>query len=603
VAALIRLVVLLVILALAAPARAAVTSSSITTPADPTFSFRNNTVGAPVTNFTVNGTTNGTAGDQVDLRCYLGGGSGIVATGINVQAGGSFSYTGTIKPLDNTVCRLRAVPSASIPSAPPDADPSDDTFKGPIIAASRFDVPPGGSFDSTNGGFDAFDSQLTGLFSVISAGGCGIYGSNVLNPVTLARSNGFFYCNGGFFTQTGGAANRPYLKVDGTPAYAPTALPQGAFGTVTVTNTMTFDDASGRLTVEEVDHIDFCAPDPATFPATPSSCTGGTPSGVQLARTTVFDHNGRVATVTDHWSSTDGHEHALDVLYDQEFESSNSQNSFQFQGSGSYQRFASGAAAPTPASSPGSFFVKGSDAAPDGDEFDARGAVTYNDAPDAITFLIGSTVASPSPFTELIMHYARAVPATGSSTLQFQYANAFLLSEVQGYVASAESTFTPTNPPGPGPEPSPTPTPITNPIPTPVVTPVPTALPSFAKSGSASAKAVGKTVVVSTGQLVNCPAGGAACKASVKATAAVPVQLARTKTKKLVIGRATFTIPAGQSKKLTFKLNKKGALALRKLKKLSVKLQFAVQAGTGTPVTSTKTIRIKAPAKRRPSAA
>jgi hypothetical protein len=600
---LVRFVVLLVLLALAAPATAAVTSSSITTPADPTFSFRNETTGAPVPNITVNGTTDGTTGDQVDLRCYAGGGSGGVVTGINVAANGSFSYTGPIlNPVHDTVCRLRAIPANSLPIAPPDADPSDDTFKGPVIAASRYDGPPGGdSYDSNHGGFSAFDAQLSGMLEVVSAGGCGVYNSVVLNPVTLAQSNSFFYCNGGFFAQTGGSANRPYLKVDGTPAYAPTALPQGAFGTVTATNTMTFDPATGKLTVEEVDPIDFCAPDPATFPATPSSCTSATPSGVQLARTTVFDHNGRVATVTDHWSSTDGQAHPLDALYDQEFASSNSDNSFQFEGSGSYQRFATGAAAPTPASSPGSFFVKGSDAAADGDEVDARGAVTYNDAPDSIVFLQGSTVGSPNGWTELVMHYGRTVPATGSSTLQFQYANAFLLSEVQGDVNEAKATFTPTAAPPlpPGPEPVPTPTPITNPIAPPPVITAPPVLPSFSPSGSASTKAVGKTVLVSTGELAKCPAGGRPCSASVNATAVVPARLARAKTKKLIIGRAKFTIPAGQSRKLTFKLNKKGARALAKLKKMAVKLRLVIRVGTEAPVTLNKTIRIKAPAVRK----
>jgi hypothetical protein len=362
---------------------------------------------------------------------------------------------------------------------------------------------------------------------------------------------------------------------------------------------MAFDPASGKLTVEEVEPIDFCAPDAATFPATPSSCASATPSGVQLSRTTVVDHNGRVARVTDHWSSTDGHEHPLDLLYDQEFDSSNDDNSFRFEGSAGYQRFDGGDVAPTPTSSPGSFFVKGSDAAVDGDELDARGAVTYNDAPDAIVFLVGSTDFSPSHFTEFVMHYARTVPATGSSTLQFQYADAFLLSEVQGYATDAQSTFTPT-PKAPTPTPTATsaPTPASNPIAPPPIFPPP-ALPRFSPSGAASAKAVGKTVVVSTGERVSCPAGSGPCSASVTGIAVVPAKLARAKTKKLVIGAAKFTIPAGQGKTLSFKLNKKGARALAKLKKMSVKLALVARTGTGTPVKKSRTIRIKAPKKKR----
>jgi hypothetical protein len=166
-------------------------------------------------------------------------------------------------------------------------------------------------------------------------------------------------------------------------------------------------------------------------------------------------------------------------------------------------------------------------------------------------------------------------------------------------VNAAESTFTPTpKPPPPTPTPtSPTPAPITNPIVPAGITPPPS-LPALSAGGAPSAKAVGKTVVVSTGELLKCPAGGAPCSATVTATAIVPAQLARTKTKKLVIGRAKFTVPAGQGKKLSFKLNKKGAHALAKLKKMAVKLTIVARAGTGTPVNANKTIKIKAPKQK-----
>jgi hypothetical protein len=79
----------------------------------------------------------------------------------------------------------------------------------------------------------------------------------------------------------------------------------------------------------------------------------------------------------------------------------------------------------------------------------------------------------------------------------------------------------------------------------------------------------------------------------------VPASAARANnTKRVVIARARFTIPAGKAEKLTFKLNREGAWLLRPLKTLRVTVAVISRVGHNAPITTTKTITIKAPAHK-----
>jgi Tol biopolymer transport system component len=117
--------------------------------------------------------------------------------------------------------------------------------------------------------------------------------------------------------------------------------------------------------------------------------------------------------------------------------------------------------------------------------------------------------------------------------------------------------------------------------------------PGSSTGGTVSIKRSGSTFVVNTGISVSCPAGGPTCTASLVATSNVPSSLA--KAKRLTIGKAKFTIAAGKKIKLTFKLKSKAARALRKLGRLKAKVVVTARAGTGSPVTIRKTIKVKRP--------
>ncbi len=93
-------------------AGAAVTQTAITSPSSPFLYTYNDASPATVT---ISGTSNGTTGDTVDVRCYYhyDGGYDIsydnVASSVPVNADGTWS-TGAISPDVGSTCQLRAVP-------------------------------------------------------------------------------------------------------------------------------------------------------------------------------------------------------------------------------------------------------------------------------------------------------------------------------------------------------------------------------------------------------------------------------------------------------------------------------------------------------------
>src|SRR4051794_27040720 len=120
--------------ALASPslALADVTRSQITAPsADPTPVFLDLT--ARTGSLDVRGTSDGTAGDSVDVLCYYTDEDGIEADDLHdsgpVDAGGNFAFTASgseLAALKGDNCTLRAIPSGS--------DPDDaSAFAGPRL--------------------------------------------------------------------------------------------------------------------------------------------------------------------------------------------------------------------------------------------------------------------------------------------------------------------------------------------------------------------------------------------------------------------------------------------------------------------------------------
>jgi Ca2+-binding RTX toxin-like protein len=116
-----------------------------------------------------------------------------------------------------------------------------------------------------------------------------------------------------------------------------------------------------------------------------------------------------------------------------------------------------------------------------------------------------------------------------------------------------------------------------------------TPTPRITTSGRVSTTAHGATITVDAGIRLFCPAGASPCSADESA-----------RTTRAGLGSAHFTIPAGKDLKLRLKFSRKGAQTLRHLKKLSVTFTVVGRVATSTPITVTRTVTIKAPARKRP---
>ncbi len=104
-------------------------------------------------------------------------------------------------------------------------------------------------------------------------------------------------------------------------------------------------------------------------------------SGVQLHRDITTSDGGRVVTMTDTWSSTDGNAHSLDLLYDDSVgvltEPPDGERGYEFPGQTAFSTYPAGDTLPGPSSAPGSILVRSNVTAPDGDPNEADGAITF----------------------------------------------------------------------------------------------------------------------------------------------------------------------------------------------------------------------------------
>jgi Glucodextranase, domain B len=434
----------------AAPAFATVTSSNVTV-TSPTGTYLLDNQVTPSETITVTGTSNGTAGtDSVDINCYYGTNNfRNLATSVSVGTGGTFSYSGSLASISGETCVLRAVNHGDTADHPPG---SPSTFTGPTLAISSLenDTVSGGPENGDLEDYELLHPQLAGDFDLYSLGDCSIV-SGVRDPSTFAYTS-FFDCDGWFWWENGQSeagfmtATRSELQVDGADAFVAgnadsvsTMIP----GYPSISYTDSIDPATGNLVVNETDQVVKCSPGGA-FPPTPSSCTSFVPTGVQVQMRITTSQNGRGATVTHYFSSTDGHSHSLDLLEDNEFDNPDADGeiNFPWTGSGMSPYTTVGQVVPGPsAPGPGSFFARGSASVADGSELAAVGAVTFSNPPSSET-IIGTTNDSEK-FSWVDLHYTRTVPAAGSVALGFTYADSFTLSDVTSSAPAAAAAYLP----------------------------------------------------------------------------------------------------------------------------------------------------------------
>jgi hypothetical protein len=561
-----------------APASAAVTSSQIAAPADPAYTFLDETLAPHAPAVTVSGTTTGSG--SVALRCYYGIGPNEYEKVLAEVApsGGSFAVEVEAHALDVRPCVLRAVPLTDTKAHPPGspAEEASDPFKGPAIAGSRFEVEAN---DEVEDYYELEAASLPGYFDIEAAGGCGLVSSNLYAPGSLLVSADLFGCNAAFFEADeppSGKSTRSDLQVEGADAYTPTTaryLEEGLKATIPgaprLQVTQAFDAATGLVSIREVDPLVRCSPE-AVFPPTSASCEEFVSTGVQLERTWRTSSADQVALVTDDWSSTDGSAHRLSALYEQWLAIDEGEGGvFEFPGAGAFAAATKSETIALPVGANAIDYKEDAATPAAGDGEHPLGAIVYASAPsEPLTVHEGSHESkSASTGTGFSMPYQATVPATGAYTLQMGFVQAYTLAEVQALTQAVESSFAApqslaTSPAGTG-----------------AVAPGVTAADTVSQIGRTSA-ANGRV------RLTLACTGPAGTRCEVRSSLTTverrrggkPIAVSarhrrlRTRSRRVSVGSSKLTIPAGQRIAIAIALNAAGRRLLARFGRLPVHL-------------------------------
>lgn len=399
------------LVALPSPANAAVTISNITTPVN----GAHYTVTAPnqATPVTVAGTTNGTTGDFVDIRCYYQQNEWKDGPGnIPVQADGTFSTNTGTPGLGYGSCRLRAVPHG-LPGGNPVS-----AYTGPVITSEYAypeKVSSGPNAGKTFDYYLAYQSKYA-LNDYTSATDGGLWDSR-LSRADGSSSNMLWYGNA--YLRRDADPLRSMLQVDGRNAYGPygahSQFPDNA-GFPVLSFSASRNNATGVTTIHETDPIVVC-PSEAPFPPTAGSCPHYNSAGVRLERTIVTSDGGRQVQMTDVWRSTDGRQHTVNAHYGQTIEARDYSSGtvttnvgIKLPWFGGYQTYSSATTYPGTTAVPSTIFVRDSNTAPDGDQMLPRGAIVAGFPLSAVRrkanadFELQTTLTVPRGGTRIVRH-------------------------------------------------------------------------------------------------------------------------------------------------------------------------------------------------------
>jgi Glucodextranase, domain B/PASTA domain len=436
-------------LVLPALASAAPTSSQVTTPASPAFVTVDHD---RQTTLHIAGTTAGGTGD-VDLRCYYDTNQGPVVKSQVPVVNGAFSTDVSLtKALMDAIgdpepyCILRAVPTGTVPSAPPgQASP----WQGPYVGWGRHkELRLGTGFGSNPSDLllDYFISraQSEAINDYDSIASCGLCDTWLFKPGNKGRSTAIWWSNSAIFMKPDGVAGRSGMQIDGVNAYTTgdAGYPGAGLnwkdnpGLRPVSETDTVDPATGDLTIEERGSWFFCAPDRALWPVTESSCASFTDAGVDYKRTIRQTDHGHQVTIVDHFKSVDGKPHDIDAIYEDLARSDNAATAghegianFTWTQDG-FHIYPANTDMPLPGSTPATILVKVDRTTPDmGDNANPIGAVTLGSKPQELQLHEMGTASNPNG--EWVTRYTRTIPAGGEITLAFAYAHDFALASVQ----------------------------------------------------------------------------------------------------------------------------------------------------------------------------
>ena len=434
----------LVTFAFVASAQATITTSNVTTPADGAMLVQNRDAN-PTQTFTVSGTTNGISGDRFDIDCYNGntataryegpGNSGIALTSAD------FSVTSVPQSdFAGDSCLLLAVPHGTTPSL-------GSGYTGPRVGFSEFTTS---GYKTSDGALydyyfdDATPEANNGSDSIDD---CGPFAYLVDGTTSMNKSPYLINCGGNFYNSpnaldTSADLGRSEIQIDAQNAYGSDsadnlfagsdALP--GFPALTV-SLDSFDISTGNAQTTESEPLVTCTPDDS-YAATSSTCSAFASTGVSLKRVTSYSNSGRVATVTDTYSSTDGEAHSLDLEYETDLQ--NSTSGWQLPGQPSPTTPSNGATGAAPSTAPGTVYGI-YDVGSTPSLSNPVGALTFATPYNSVTFYNTLWTGENSA----LFDYQRMVPAGGSTSIMWSYATGTSQAEVDGYAADAVAALQP----------------------------------------------------------------------------------------------------------------------------------------------------------------
>jgi hypothetical protein len=401
--------------------------------------------------------------DRVDLVCYSGASSQFktLATNLAVHTGGTFttnpgSSAPALSQIAGRACRLRAVPHNGAGTG------DKSVFAGPNLAISETALLPtvsGGPNNGTAYNFYVNGVTFTGTAAwkapgTPAASGAGACGGPYAAPVDPAFDVGNFPidCVGSLFgDDLGTFGGRSEIVVDHRNAYDPAAA-QGLIARTggldngsqdlagfpaPVNVAVNFDPSSGQVSSTETESFVSCHGTDPYKPPTTVACPSFDDTGVKLTRVTTTSDGGKVITLNDTWSSTDGQSHTLDLLYDDYAGvagNADGERGWQFPGQSGYTQYAADAPGPAAGSAPGSILLRTKTSAADGDPNEGFGAITFGHTPAAYRF------AGPS---ELEEDQLLTVPAGGTASLSYVYSIAATQADINGLAMAAQDRFVP----------------------------------------------------------------------------------------------------------------------------------------------------------------
>ena len=421
---------ILVALGVVAPAHAAITSSNITAPADGTHFLI--TDASPPASVPVTGTSNGTTGDAVDIRCYnrpdRWDGEN---NNIPVAADGSFSTT-IMSDAPYGTCILRAVPHG-LPSTG-DASP----FTGPVLTTEQnisYKVSSGPNAGKVYDYYVLFQ-QPGALNDYVSAARGGLWDSR-LQSSPGHTSAYLWYEDGSLVHDEDSPTNdRSTVQVDGRNAYGPGGA-QDLFennpGLPSLTYDVSRDAAAGTTTIHETDPFVVC-PNETPFPPTALSCPQFNDAGVALDRTWTSDDGGLQVHMTDTWRSTDNNAHTLSLHY-REWVSAYAPDyssvdvGLRLPWLGDFATFTSDTVFPGPGPGAGSVFLRSNNAVPEGSDTYPVAAISFDVAPTDVRRL------SNKHFQ--LRDENLTVPAGGTLVVRQDFVSGTTVPEVQAKAAAS----------------------------------------------------------------------------------------------------------------------------------------------------------------------